>query len=336
MKTDQFFRRFRDTQNACPPTTLELTRMLLRPPLHNHLLLGIKLHGIAALTMEHAEEAVFPAAEREVRHRSGNSDIDSDVPCRRFIPEPSGRRSAGGKQRRLIAEWTLREEIERFIHVTGMHQTEHWSEDFRIGELASGGKCVEYSWLHKTATLVFRDIRFAAVNNQLPAFLCSCVNQRLNSFPAILADYRSHLDIRIQSAANFKSCRRGGDGLTECLLRFTHGDRHRNSQATLSSTAECTVTDDLGCHVHVCVRQDDDVVLGATLALHALAMFSTARIDVSRNRRRTNKADGSDLRMVDERVHNFLAAVDDVDHALGQTSLLKKLDRATHGERHPL
>ena len=55
--------------------------------------------------------------------------------------------------------------------------------------------------------------------------------------------------------------------------------------------------------LHVGVRQNDDVILRAALALRALAVGSGARVNVSRDRSRTNKADRAHFGMVEQRVH---------------------------------
>ena len=68
---------------------------------------------------------------------------------------------------------------------------------------------------------------------------------------------------------------RGGrvcDRVAEGLLRIAHRDRDRNGQAALARAAEGAVADDLRRHLHVGIRQDDDVVLRAALALHAFAV----------------------------------------------------------------
>jgi hypothetical protein len=57
------------------------------------------------------------------------------------------------------------------------------------------------------------------------------------------------------------------------------------------------------------------VVLGAAEALHALSVRAGGRIDVFRDRRGADEADGADARIGEQRVDRFLVAVDDVEHA---------------------
>ena len=58
---------------------LELARPLARPAFHDDFFVGEELDGIAALRVHDAEEAAFPAGEREVGHGCGDADVDADV-----------------------------------------------------------------------------------------------------------------------------------------------------------------------------------------------------------------------------------------------------------------
>src|ERR1700731_2006152 len=67
----------------------ELARVLLGPALDYDFLLGIELDRVPALSMQDAEEAVFPAAEREISHGSRYADVDSDIAGGSFVTEPT-------------------------------------------------------------------------------------------------------------------------------------------------------------------------------------------------------------------------------------------------------
>src|SRR5436309_11641675 len=71
-------------------TCLEFARVVFRPAFHDDFLVGVKLDGVAALPMHVAEKAVFPAAEREIRHRRGDPDVDADISCGCFVAESAG------------------------------------------------------------------------------------------------------------------------------------------------------------------------------------------------------------------------------------------------------
>jgi hypothetical protein len=77
----------------------------------------------------------------------------------------------------------------------------------------------------------------------------------------------------------------------------------------------------VGGEVDVGVGEDDGVVLGAAERLHPLAVGGSALVDVLRDRRRADEGDGGDVGVLEDRVHGLLVAVDDVEHALGQTGL---------------
>ena len=55
-------------------------------------------------------------------------------------------------------------------------------------------------------------------------------------------------------------------------------------------------------------------------------------VDVPRDRRRADEADGLDVGMMQQRVHRFLVAVDDVEHAIGQSGFLEQSATSSDAE----
>src|SRR6185436_3984991 len=70
---------------------LEFSRPLLRPALDDDLFVRVEFHGVAALCMEHAEEAALPSAERKVRHGRRHADVHAHVAGRDPIAKLSRR-----------------------------------------------------------------------------------------------------------------------------------------------------------------------------------------------------------------------------------------------------
>src|SRR3954466_15632381 len=66
---------------------LELARPLFGPALDDDFLFCVELDRVASLAVQDAEEAVFPSAEREVRHWGGDSDVHADISGRSFVAE---------------------------------------------------------------------------------------------------------------------------------------------------------------------------------------------------------------------------------------------------------
>src|SRR5579863_5030105 len=81
----------------------EFSGVLGGPALYHYFLFGIELYRVASLAVLHAEEAVFPAAKREIGHGSSHADIDPNIPRRGFIAEAAGRGATCGKERSLIS-----------------------------------------------------------------------------------------------------------------------------------------------------------------------------------------------------------------------------------------
>ncbi len=294
-------------------TYSEFPAVLFGPAFDYYFLVGIELDGVAALAVEIAEETVLPSAEGEIGHGRGDSDVDADVARGRFVAEAARGGSARREQRCLIAVGAALEEGEGFVHVVGVDEAEHRAEDFRVGEIAGCGHVVENRGIHEVSRFVLGDFRVAAVEQDFRALFFTEADQRLDAGFALGRDDRAHLDAFVEAVADFEFRGSIGDRVAKSFLRFTDRDRDRDGETALSGASKGAVADDLRGHRHVGVGKNDDVVLGSALTLAALALLGGARVDVARDRSRANEADGADFGVVDERVDNRLAAVDEAD-----------------------
>jgi hypothetical protein len=105
--------------------------------------------------------------------------------------------------------------------------------------------------------------------------------------------------------------------------RLADGHRDRDRHAALAGGAEACSHQRVDGPVHVGVRHDDHVVLGAAECLHAFARRGPPPIDVLSDRGRADEAHGLDVRMVENRIDGLLVAVDDIQHAGREAGLLK-------------
>jgi hypothetical protein len=126
------------------------------------------------------------------------------------------------------------------------------------------------------------------------------------------------------------------DGVAKSLLRFANSHRNRNREASLPGAAKGAVTDDLRGQVHVGIGQNNNVILRAALALHALTGRGGAHVHVLGDGCRADKTDRAHLRMVAQGVDDGAAAIDEIHDTFGQTGLLQEFERAAHGERNAL
>src|SRR5580693_4456412 len=159
------------SRSSTPLSSLELSAVLFGPALDYNFLVGVELDGIAALAVKIAEKAVLPSAEGEVGHGRGDSDVDADVPRGRFVAEAAGSRSARGEQRCLIAVSAALEKRESIVHVVGVDEAQHGTENLCVGQIAGGWDVVEDGGPHEVPGFVFRDLRVAAIEQELCSLL---------------------------------------------------------------------------------------------------------------------------------------------------------------------
>ncbi len=109
---------------------------------------------------------------------------------------------------------------------------------------------------------------------------------------------------------------RFGNRVAKCLLRVTDRDSYRHRQAALTRTTEGAVADDLRRHVHVGIRQNDDVILGAALALCTLSVRTGPGVDMFCDRSRSDETDRANFGMIEQRIDHGFSAIDQIDYAL--------------------
>ena len=173
----------------------------------------------------------------------------------------------------------------------------------------------------------------AAVDDGLGAVVGALADERNNAIATGCGDDGAHLHGGIDAVADLERCGGGGDGFAEPVLRFADGDRDADREAALTGAPEGGVGDDLSGGFRIGVGQNDDMVLGAALALDALSARGAARVDVFCNRGRADEADGAHQRMVEQCVDCGLAAVDEVDDAGGQAGFVDQLDKTRRPRR---
>src|SRR5258708_5282532 len=319
-----------------PRSALELTGFLARPALDDNFGFGEKFDGVAALAVKDAEEAFFPATERKIGHGSSHADINADVPCGRFITEFARGGTASGEVGRLVPVGAAAEKHHGFVDGIRMNQTEHGTEDFRIGELAVGGQTVQNRGSDEISGFVFRDFSVASIEDGLCPFADTRGNQGFNALFTFLGDHWTHLNTGVEAVANANGRGGVGNGIAEGFLGFADGDSNGNGKAALAGATKRAVADDLRGEFHVRVGQYDDMIFCATLTLHAFAAGSGSCVNMPGNGRRADKADGTDLRMVAEGIDHFFPTVDEVHDSFRQASLFQKLESAVHGEGNAL
>src|SRR6202790_3242830 len=135
---------------------LELAGFLARPALDYDFGFCVELDGVAALAVEDAEEAFFPAAEGEIGHGRSDADVDADVSGGGFVAETAGRGAVRGEEGGLIAVGTTAGGVHGFVH--------------GVGELACRWEAIENCGGKEAARLVIRDFGVATVENSFGSF----------------------------------------------------------------------------------------------------------------------------------------------------------------------
>ena len=260
-----------------------------------------------------------------VGHRHRDRHVDADHADLDGIGEGAGGITVAGEYRGAIAVFMVVDHLDGVVEGAGANDRKNRSEDFFLVDGHVGGDAVKQRAADKIAVLIALQREAAAVDNQLGAFADALVDVTQHLFLVHLGDHGTHLGGIVGGRADLQRLDAGLEFFHQRIGGlFAHGDRDRDCHAALAGGAIARAHQRVGCLVHVGVGHDHHVVLGAAQGLHALAVGGAARIDIFGDRGGADKADRLDVGMVEQRVDGELVAVDDVEHAFGETGFLEQ------------
>ena len=142
--------------------------------------------------------------------------------------------------------------------------------------------------------------------------------------PALFPDYRAEFGLRIDARAHgerFGLLRQRPD---EVIGDGPHAHGDAAGEAALARAAEGGADHVRHGGFEIGVVHDDEMVLGAPQRLHPLPLRGGLPVDGAGDAGRSDEGHGHDVGMGDQCVDGLLAAVHDVQHAVGQTGLAEQ------------
>uniref|UniRef100_A0A0N4ZD65 Transcriptional regulator n=1 Tax=Parastrongyloides trichosuri TaxID=131310 RepID=A0A0N4ZD65_PARTI len=292
--------------------------------------LGPELHAFHAVLVGVAEARTLPAAEGVVGHRHRDRHIDADHADVDAGGEVAGRAAVLGEDGDAVAVLVLARQAQGLLKVGGADDLQHRAEDFFLIRRHVRRHMVEQRRADEVALLMPLQAEVAPVYDQFGAFFHALVDPAQNLVLVGLSDDGTVVGLGVGRDADAQV----RDFRDQTLAQFIGGalaDRHHDRQGHAALAGRAVgragqILDDL---IHVRVRQDDAVVLGAAHGLNALAVGRALLEHIVGDVRRADEADGVDQRMLKDGVDRDLVAVDDVQHALGRARLHHQLARTS-------
>jgi len=174
-----------------------------------------------------------------------------------------------------------------------------------------------------TAFVALRNSWVTTIKNDLSTLLLSRLNDAVDALKGLLGDDRTKIGVR-QVARTALELASTLDELRDPLLRLADEDSSAESHAALTSCTESSTSQLVEGSLLVSIREDGAVVLGSHVGLDALAICSGASVDVLTSGVGTDEGDSADARIIAEVVDGVMSTVNDVEHTIGETSLLSK------------
>ncbi|MNZ71769.1 hypothetical protein D3C78_901350 [compost metagenome] len=246
----------------------------------------------------------------------------------------AGGGAGAGEQGGAVAVGVGVDDGDRLIHGRGLQHTEHRAEDLFLVDGHVGADGGEDRRADEVAVLVAGDLRMAAIEQQLCAFLHTALDQAVDALQRRAGHHRADVGAGLAAGVDLE-----GLGLLDQLrqpgLGLADQDHHRQRHAALAGGPEGGADQVVEGLLLVGIRQDDGVVLGAHHALRALAVLRGAVVDVGADLGRADEGHRLDVRVIADQVDRLGAAVDHVEHARRDAGLQRQLGQA-HGDHRVL
>ena len=206
-----------------------------------------------------------------------------------------------------------------FIGLRAQHR-QHRPEDLVAIDRHVGGHLVEQCAADEKTVLIALQAQPAAIDDHLGAVLLALVDITLDAFLRCGGDDRAHLDTRLVILADLQRPHLWRQLRHKAVRRLVANRQHRRDRhAALAGRAIGRAHRRVDSLVHIGVGHDDHVVLRPAQRLHPLAVRTATRIDILADRRRADKADGTDIGMIENRVDSFLITMNDVEDTVGKS-----------------
>src|SRR5450830_71328 len=288
----------------------------VRPTLHHSFCACIKTHAFRAVDMMVAEQAALPSAETAERHRHRQRYVDTDHADFDLTHELARCTAVAGEDGDAVAVFVVVDQLDGGSDIGSAQYAQYRSKNFFLVDGHLRRDVIEQGAADKEAVFTTRYFETAAVDHQLCTLFYALADQTFDTCFRRSGDDRAHFSIffhavvDLQIACAFgQCCDQLVAGVTDC-----NGNRDRHAtftRRTVGCTDQCVDRD-----LHICVRHDDHVILGAAQCLYAFALGAAACINVFGKRRRADEADGFDFRMIKQCIDSDLVALDHAEHAV--------------------
>ena len=274
------------------------------------------------MLVEVAEARALPASEGVEGQRHRNRHVHPNHANGDAGGEVARRVTIAGEDRNAIAIFMLRGQAQRLLVGAGPHHREDRAEDLLAIDAHLGAHMVEQAAAHVEAVLIALHDEVAPVHLELGALVDADGHIVAHPLQRLAGDQWPEIGIRIGGRADLETLDARHQTLHQRLRRhLAHGHGDRDRHAALAGRTVSRPDERIGGPIHVRVRHDDHVVLGAAEALHPLAIGRAASVDVGRDGGGADKTDGGDVRIVEQRVHGHLVADHHVENARRQARL---------------
>ncbi len=205
------------------------------------------------------------------------------------------------------------------------HYRQHRTEDLFLVDRHIRLDVVEQRAADIEAVLMAGYGMTAAIGDQRRALLHTLGDIAFDLGLVRTGHQRAHLGIGLHAVADLQRARAFREARHQLVGDIAHRYGDRDRHAAFAGRTIRGTDQRIDRLVEIGIRHHHQVVLGAAQGLHALAVLGPFRIDVLGDRRRADERQRLDVWMREQRVHGFLVALHDIEHAIGQSRLAQQI-----------
>ena len=210
-------------------------------------------------------------------------------------------------------------ELQRRLEIRDPQHHEHGPEDLLVVDPHVGADVIEQAAAEIEPLRVIVDPHLASVDDEVRPLVNTALDIAAHPLQVFASYERPHLRAVARRRPYPQVAHHRRERRNEPVAGISDGDRGGYRHAAFTGGPESRSHQRLRRLLHVGVRHDRHVILGAAQRLHALPVRAGRRIDVLGDGRRTDKAHRTDPVIPQKDVDRLLAAVDDVEDAVRQT-----------------
>lgn len=267
--------------------------------------LRVEVDARLSIEVDVATDRRTRAREREHGERYRDRHVDTNLADVDFVLELARGSTRGRENGGTVAIRVGVDQLNGFFQRIHRRAAQHGAEDFLcVGKVVSA-HVVQHGRTDEVAVRVLFNLDTTAVEQAFGALIDTSLDQAFRAFLGFHSDQWTHVSARLEAAVHLELLGLFHD-VVDPFLGLADEDHNRKSHATLTSSAKGSASEGADGLLLVAIWEDDSVILGTEVSLHALAVGTATSVDVFAGLVAANERDSLHFRRIANEVDSIL------------------------------